>query len=176
MNIVLRRPSSALIGFNPFYRSVSLFDEIDEMVSDLWNSWEPEEYDFLSMVPRIEMYEEKGKLVVKTEMPGIKEEDLDVSIEGKTLTIKAEKKEEEVKEGTTYHISERYYGSYSRSMELPYEVQGEKIKATLENGVLELRLPKVKEAAPKKIEVKARQLPKEKPKLKKTRARKSKTE
>jgi HSP20 family protein len=176
MNIVLRRPSSALIGFDPFYRSVSLFDEIDEMVSDLWNSWEPEEHGFLSMVPRIEMYEEKGKLVVKTDLPGIKEEDLDISIEGKTLTIKAEKKEEQVKEGATYHVSERYYGHYSRSMELPYEVQGEKIKATLENGVLELRLPRVKETKPKKIEVKAKQLSKETPKPKRTRARKSKTE
>jgi HSP20 family protein len=176
MNIVLRRPSSALIGFNPYYRPLSLFDEIEDIAAELWNSWKPEEFGFLSMIPRTEMYEDKGELVVKTEIPGIKEEDLDISIEGTTLTIKAEKKEEEVREDADYHVRERQYGHYFRSTELPYNVKSEKIKATLENGVLELRLLKVEEAKPKKIAVKAKQLPKEKPKAKRPRAKKSKTE
>lgn len=174
MNIVFRRPSTALIGFNPFYGSLSLFDEIEGTAGELWNSWRPEELGF-SMIPRTEMYEEKGELVVKTEMPGIKEEDLDMSIEGKTLTIKAEKKEEEEREDATYHVSERYYGHYFRSTELPYNVKSSKVKATFENGVLELRLPKAEEAKPKKIEVKANQLLEEKPKKKTANAKKKKS-
>ena len=92
---------------------------------------------------------------MKTELPGIGKEDLDITLEGDRLTIKAEKKEE-VNEDATYHTRERYYGQYFRSVTLPYPVKGNKIDATFENGVLELRLPKAEEAKARRIEIKAR--------------------
>jgi HSP20 family protein len=103
------------------------------------------------------MYEEKDQLVVKTELPGITEKDLEVTLEGDMLTIKAEKKEAAT-EDATHHTRERYYGKYVRSMSLPSHVNGDKISATFDNGVLELRIPKAEEVKPRRIEVKA-QLP-----------------
>lgn len=107
-----------------------------------------------SLMPVTDIYEEKDHLVVKAELPGIDPKDIDVSLEGDTLTIKAEKKEE-VEEDATRHTIERYYGRYFRSMTLPYPVKEDGVKATFENGVLELRLPKIEEVKPRKIEIKA---------------------
>jgi HSP20 family protein len=163
MNITLyRNPTRALTAWAPFYRPLGLLDEIEEMARDFWGSWEP---GFLgrTLVPHTDVYEEKGQLVVKTELPGITEKDLEVTLEGDILTIKAEKKEAAT-EDATHHTRERYYGKYVRSMSLPAHVNGDKISATFDNGVLELRIPKAEEVKHRRIEVKA-QLPE--PKVKK---------
>ena len=107
-----------------------------------------------SLVPHTDIYEEKNQLVMKTELPGIDRKDLDISLEGDRLTIKAEKKEE-VKEVATHHTRERYYGQYFRSVTLPYPVKEGEISATFDKGVLELRLTKAEEVKAKKIEIKA---------------------
>jgi HSP20 family protein len=155
MNITLyRNPYRNLTSLAPFYRRTGLLDEIDELARELWASWQP---GFLgtTLIPRTDVYEEKGQLVIKTELPGISEKDLEVTLEGNTLTIKAER-EEEIAEDATHHTRERHYGKYLRSMSLPSHVNGEKVAATFENGVLELRLPKAEEPKPKRIEVKGR--------------------
>ncbi|RLC62978.1 MAG: Hsp20/alpha crystallin family protein, partial [Chloroflexi bacterium] len=91
--------------------------------------------------------------VIKAEIPGVKDKDIDVSVEGDTLTIKGEKKaESEVKE-ENYHRSERYYGSFFRSIPLPSTGDAEKMEASYEDGVLEVSLPKAAEVKPKKIPV-----------------------
>jgi HSP20 family protein len=152
MNIILRKNGDerALV---PFYRPWGLLDEIDTLASEMWDAWKPFTLDH-SLVPHTDIYEEKGQLVMKTELPGIDKKDLDISLEGDRLTIKAEKKEE-VKEDATHHTRERYYGQYFRSITLPYPVNEGKISATLENGVLELKLPRAEEVKAKKIEIKA---------------------
>ena len=156
MNIVLRRNDGerALV---PFYRPWGLLDDIDRLASEMWNAWRPF-VSVQSLVPHTDMYEEKGELVMKTELPGIDKKDLNISLEGDRLTMKAEKKEE-VKEDATHQVRERYYGQYYRSVTLPYPVKENKIAATFDNGVLELRLPKEEEVKAKKIEIKAHQLP-----------------
>ena len=156
MNIVLRRNDGekALV---PFYRPWGLLDDIDRLASEMWNNWRPFA-SVQSLVPHTDMYEEKGELVMKTELPGIDKKDLDISLEDGRLIIKAEKKEE-VKEDATHHIRERYHGQYFRSVALPYPVKEDNITATFDNGVLELRLPKAEEVKAKKIEIKAQQLP-----------------
>ena len=156
MNIILRRNNGGERALVPFYRPWSLLDEVDTLVRGIWDSWRPFTFED-NLVPHTGMYEEKGQLVMKTELPGIDKKDLDITLEGDRLTIKAEKKDE-VKEDATHHTRERYYGQYFRSVTLPYPVKEGKITATFENGVLELRLPKSEEAKAKKIEVKA-QLP-----------------
>jgi len=108
------------------------------------------------MIPHTDIYEEKGELVMKAELPGINKEDLDVTLEGDLLTIKTEKKEEEVAVADrTHHIRERYYGSYHRSMRLPYLVNKDQVSASLDNGILELRLLKAEDTEVEKIEVNA---------------------
>ena len=155
MNIVLRNGGRerALV---PFYRPWGLLDEIEAFTKEMWDAWTPFPLGD-SLVPLTDIHEDKGQLVVKTELPGIDKKDLDISLEGDRLTIKAEKKEE-VKEEATHHIRERHYGRYVRSVTLPYPVKEDNISATFDNGVLELRLPKAEEVKAKKIEVKA-QLP-----------------
>ena len=168
MNITRYRiPARALSAWAPFYRPMSLLEDIDQLARDFWGSWQPGFFD-TNLVPHTDVYEEKGQMVVKTELPGITEKDLEVTLEGDVLTIKAEKKEE-VTEEATHHTRERYYGKYVRSMPLPSHVNGDKISAAFDNGVLELRIPKAEEAKPKRIEVKA-QLPEAK-----TRKRQRKT-
>jgi HSP20 family protein len=171
MAIVLRRNGGER-GLVPFYHPLGLFREMDEIAREMWDSWRPFNLD-QSLVPHTDMCEEEDQLVMKTELPGIEKDDLDITLEGDRLTIKAEKKEE-VKEDTTHHTRERYYGQYLRSVILPYPVKEDKITATLDNGVLELRLPKAEEVTAKRIEVKA-QLPKPEPKkrLRKPRQKKS---
>ena len=163
MNIILKRNGGrgAMI---PYYRPLSLMSELETLASELWDSWRPVDF-VMSPAPRTDMYEEKGKLIVKTELPGIKSEDLDVKLEGDNLVIKAEKKAE-VEGDATHHARELYYGQYYRSVTLPFPVKEDKVTATLNEGVLEIKLPKAKEAEARKIEVKS-QLPKAKGKSKK---------
>ena len=152
MNIILRKDGGerALV---PFYRPWCLLDEMDTLAREIWDAWEPFTLD-QRLVPHTDIYEEKGQLVMKTELPGIDKKDLDISLEGDRLTIKAEKKEE-VEGEATHHTRERYYGRYFRSVKLPYPVKEDEISATFENGVLELRLPRAEEVKAKKIEIKA---------------------
>jgi HSP20 family protein len=107
-------------------------------------------------IPAVDVFEKDDKFVVKAEVPEIKEEDIDVSVIGDTLTIKGEKKTEtEVKE-EDYYRCERSYGSFYRSIPLPSTVDVSKIEASYEDGVIEVTLPKTAEVKPKKIAVSAK--------------------
>jgi HSP20 family protein len=88
-------------------------------------------------------------------VPGIKPEDLDITVTKNTLTIKGEVRQEEEKEEERYHLRERRYGRFARSITLPTSVDADEIEANYENGVLTLRLPKTEEVKPKRIEVKS---------------------
>ena len=103
--------------------------------------------------PAIDVYENDDKVVVKTELPGLDEKNVELSILGDTLTIKGEKKKEEEKQEKHYHRLERSYGSFQRSITLPSQVVHEKAKASFNNGVLEVEIPKKEEAKPKQIKV-----------------------
>jgi len=107
----------------------------------------------LGWTPSVEVYEKGDNFVVRAELPGMKKEELDISVLGDTLTIKGERKtESEVKE-EDYYRCELCYGKFSRSIALPTAVEAGKVEASYENGILEITLPKAKEAKPKKIEV-----------------------
>jgi len=151
MNIVVKRngEEKAVV---PFFTPFTLLGDVDDMARRFWERWTPFTLDE-TVTPQTDLYEEKGHLVIKTDLPGIEAKDLDVTLEGDRLTIKAERKEE-VKEDKTHHSRERYYGQYYRSITLPYPVNEDGIKATFEKGVLELRMPRAEEIKAKKIEVK----------------------
>jgi HSP20 family protein len=122
------------------------------LLPSLW--WRtPEER---AWVPVVDVFEKEDKFVVKAELPGMKEEDIDVSVVGDTLTIKGEKKTEtEVKE-EDYYRCERSYGSFFRSIPLPATVEADKIEASYGDGVLEVSLPKAAKIKPKKVAVSAK--------------------
>jgi len=108
------------------------------------------------LMPAVDVFEKDDKFVVKAELPGMKEEDIDVSVAGDMLMIKGEKKtESEVKEAN-YYRCERSYGSFYRSIPLPSTVDADKIEADFEDGILEVSLPKSAEVKPKKVAVSAK--------------------
>jgi HSP20 family protein len=105
--------------------------------------------------PLADVHETKDGFQLQVELPGVKQEDIQVSMVGDTLTLKGERKREtEVKEDN-YHRIERSYGTFQRSIVLPTVVDPNRIKATYRDGVLEIQLPKKEEAKPKEIKVEA---------------------
>ncbi len=148
------RKEKALV---PFFRPLTTFDVLDSLAGEIWDSWRPFSWED-RLLPGTDMFEEKGHLVMKTELPGIDKKDLEIILEGDTLTVKAEKKEEG-KKGAAHKNGERHYEQYFHTVTLPYPVKEEGVTAKFEKGILEVRLPKGEEIKPRKIEVKA-QLPK----------------
>jgi len=107
-------------------------------------------------MPAVDIFEKEDKFVVKAELPGMKEEDIHISVVGDTLSIRGEKKTEaEIKE-EDYYRCERSYGSFYRSIPLPSTVDADKIEASFEDGVLEVVLPKSAKMKPKKVAVSAK--------------------
>lgn len=104
--------------------------------------------------PAIDVIEEEGAYVVKASIPGIKPEEVEVSVTENMVTLKGEAEEDKEVKEENYHLRERRFGSFMRTMTLPMAVNPDKAEATHENGVLTLRLPKSEEIKPKKIAVK----------------------
>jgi HSP20 family protein len=104
--------------------------------------------------PSLDVTETKADVVVKAELPGIDLKDIDISLNEGILTIKGEKKQEREEKDEGYHLVERSYGSFTRSIRLPKEVQNEKINASYKNGVLKIIFPKSEEAKKKEIKIK----------------------
>ena len=104
--------------------------------------------------PALDVYEQKDDLIVKAEIPGLAKDEIDISLEGNTLTIKGEKKKEEEVKEEDYYRCERTCGAFSRTVELPTDVHADKVKASFTNGVLEIRLPKTEEAKKNVVKVK----------------------
>jgi HSP20 family protein len=104
--------------------------------------------------PSMDIFEEGDKIVVKAEIPGMKKEDIEVTVTDHTMRISGEKKREEKVEKKNSYWEERSYGSFSRSFQLPTEVQTDKVEAKFKDGVLEVRIPKTEEAKSKEKKVK----------------------
>jgi len=105
-------------------------------------------------LPSIDVSETKNALVIKAELPGLDPKDIDISMNNGYLTIKGEKKHEKEEKDENYHLIERSYGSFTRSVRLPREVQNDKITASFKNGVLRVTLLKSEEAKKKEVKIK----------------------
>jgi len=148
---------SNLVRWEPFNELMTLREAMDRLFEE--SVVRPRE-GWLA-APRegalsVDMYETDEDVVVKASVPGIKAEDLDISITGDTLTIKGETKAEEEVEEENYIYRERRYGSFSRSLTVPTPVVAEQAEAEFEDGILTLTLPKAEEVKPKSIEVKTK--------------------
>jgi HSP20 family protein len=104
-------------------------------------------------VPAVDLYQNKENFTVKCELPGLKKEDIDISLHEGFLTISGERKHGEKKEEGEVYRTERYEGRFSRSIALPSKVDSEKINATYKDGVLTVTLSKAEEAKPKQVQV-----------------------
>jgi len=109
-----------------------------------------------SWIPAVDVAEEDNEYVVKLELPGVNKDDVKITVESNTLTIRGEKKSEKESKEKNYHRMERSYGSFQRSFTLPTSVKNDKIDAEYKDGILSITLPKAEEAKPKQIEVKVK--------------------
>jgi len=157
-----RRGRGALVRRDEFEPFRTLQEEMnrlfDRFMGRSWlaplGEWEPPVVG--TFAPSVDVAETDEHVRVTAELPGLDPKDIELSVSGNTLTLKGEKKEErEERQGATYR-SERYYGSFSRVIPLPCEVESDKAEATYKNGVLTVTLPKPEEVKKrrKKIEIK----------------------
>ncbi|MBN2084426.1 MAG: Hsp20/alpha crystallin family protein [Anaerolineales bacterium] len=145
-----------LIRWDPFREMGSMREVMDRLMEDgytrplgagLWD---------VSPVPTMDLYQTEDSVVVKMGLPGVKPEDIQISVANGVLTIRGEVKEEKDENEKIYHLRERRFGSFSRSISLPSNVSADKSDAEFENGILTLTLPKAEEAKAKTIVVKAK--------------------
>jgi len=140
--------------WSPFSELNRLRQEINRVFEEPFGGFVPATGFFEGWNPSIDIYEDKDNLVIKAELPGMKREEIDVSVTGDTLTVSGERKrEEETKEKEGYR-SERYFGRFQRSVTLPQPVDPAKVQASYKDGILTVTCPKSEEAKRKQIEVK----------------------
>lgn len=128
--------------------------DIDRFFNDFF-SMEPARVYNEAWYPRIDVSEDENAIHVKADVPGINEKDINVTVEKGVLTISGEKKEERKEEDDKrrYIVSERSYGSFSRTIQLPDAIKADEIRASFKDGVLTVEVPKAEEVKPRKIEV-----------------------
>ena len=141
----------AITRWDPFREVVALQNRVNSLFRDLNDGEDPVAAS--SFVPAVDIYEDPQKVVLKLEVPGIEEKDLDVRVENHTLTVKGERKFEAEEKEQNFHRIERRYGSFYRAFTLPSTVDTESVAASYNAGVLKLELKKKPEAQPKQIKI-----------------------
>lgn len=104
-------------------------------------------------MPAVDILEKNGEMILRCEIPGVTEKDIDLKLEGNVLALKGEKKLEHEEDRDNYHRVESFYGTFSRSFALPDTVDTDKIKADYKNGVLTVTIPQKPEVRPREIPV-----------------------
>ena len=141
----------AITRWDPFREVVSLQNRFNSLFRDLNEADSP--LTTAAFVPAVDVYEDEKKVMLKLEVPGIDQKDLDVSVENNTLTVKGERKFENEEKEENFHRIERRYGSFFRAFTLPSTVDTEHVQASYNAGVLKLELTKKPEAQPKQIKI-----------------------
>ena len=114
-----------------------------------WNA--PTSVEF----PAVNVWVAENNAVVTSELPGVEPEDIDISVAGKTLTIRGSRKSEELKEGESFHRRERWHGQFTKTLEMPFSIESGKVEAKFVKGVLNIALPRAEAEKPRKISVKS---------------------
>jgi HSP20 family protein len=155
---VVTKEGRSITPFRPFRQLSELQEELDSM----WESIGLPRFWGLAgravtehWMPAIDVFERDGKVVVKAELPGLTEKDIEIKANAQTLTISGEKKEEKEVKEENYYRCERSYGRFSRQVSLPPGADASRAQASFKNGVLEVEIPVEEGAREKKIEVKA---------------------
>jgi HSP20 family protein len=139
--------------WDPFRELSSLQNRVNSLFQDYGRSNQDELTTSGSFVPAVDVYEDEHKVVLKLEVPGVKQEDLDVQVENQTLTVRGQRTFEKEEKEENFQRIERRYGSFSRCFTLPPTISTESVKADYESGVLKIELAKREEAKPKQIKV-----------------------
>ena len=124
------------------------FEEVFDALAP-WNTSRTRSGSF----PAVNFHREGDEGIVTAELPGVAVEDLDISVVGRNLTISGERKAPQTGEGETVHRSERWHGAFKRTVELPFNVEADKVEAKLENGILTVKVPRAEADKPRKISI-----------------------
>lgn len=151
MNLVrINRPSSQ---WSPFNQLNILRNEINRIFEAPLGEFDGSSEGFNTWAPALDLYENKDSLIVTAEVPGLKREDIDISLHEDTLTIAGERTQEKPVETQNVQRAERFYGRFQRTITLPKAVASEQVKAAYKDGILTVTLPKAPEAKPRQIEI-----------------------
>jgi HSP20 family protein len=143
--------------WDPFSEMLSLRQAMDRLFEDAWvrPGWAGTRGQGGTMPMPIDMIEQNDNLIVKASLPGVKPDDINITVQGNQLTIQGETRSDTTEQQGTVHHQEHHYGRYVRSMTLPARVNAEKAEASFENGMLILTLPKEEAARTRQIPVSA---------------------
>jgi HSP20 family protein len=141
----------AITRWDPFRDVLALQNRMNSLFQDFHRA--DSDVSTAAFVPPVDIYEDQHKIVLKLEVPGMKESDLDIQLENNVLTVKGERRFEKEEKEENFHRIERRYGSFYRSFTIPNTVDPESVKANYEAGVLKIELEKRAEARPKQIKV-----------------------
>jgi len=141
--------------WDPLRDLEAIQNEMNKMFNSSLVRWGDRDVGLLegAWSPAIDVYDSKDNVMVKADIPGMKKDEIEVSVHGDTLIIKGEKKQEKEVKEKDYVRTERFYGSFNRAISLPAAVDASKVNATYKNGVLELVLPKKEESKPKQLKI-----------------------
>ncbi len=145
-----QRPDVAWPGFG---RLSSLRDELDRLFESPWTELARTSQLLSGWTPALDIHEDKDNFIVRAELPGMKREEIDVSLHDGALSISGERKLEQKFEEAEVYRTERFFGKFQRTVSLPAAVAADKVKAQYKDGVLTITLPKTEEAKPKQIDV-----------------------
>ena len=148
---------TTITRIDPFRELATLQDRFNTLFENFADGSGKEQLARGTFVPAVDVYEDEHNLVLKLEVPGMNEEDLNVSLENSTLTVNGERKFEKDEKEENFHRIERRYGTFTRTFRLPNTVDGEKVEAAYDKGILKITLGKRAEAKPKQIKVGAGQ-------------------
>jgi HSP20 family protein len=147
----VHRPEVA--AWPTFDRLSNLRDELDRLFDLPLTDWVRASSLVSGWSPSLDLFEDKDNFIVKAELPGMKKDDIDISLHEGALSISGERKREEQFEDAGTYREERFFGKFHRSLALPKPVAADKVTATYKDGVLTVTLPKTEEVKPKQIEV-----------------------
>lgn len=145
---------SNLMRWEPAREMISLRDAMDHLLNEAFTH--PLGLTPTTQVPAIDLYQTDDEVVVRAALPGLKAEDVHISVTGDLLTLKGQFSEKAETKEKAYHLREQRHGSFERTISLPTDVLADKAKAEFEDGVLTVTLPKAEEVKPKMISVKAK--------------------
>lgn len=145
-----------LVRWDPLRDMVSLREAMDRLFAESFvspRSWlAPAEEGVATLA--LDVFEDEDDVTVQASIPGVKPEDIELSITGDVLTIKGETREQKEERQGSYHVRERRYGAFQRSITLPTQIDAGKASAEFKDGILTLTLPKLEEVKPKTIKIK----------------------
>ena len=153
MNSLTRWQRPELTTWPGYGRLTDLRDEIDRLFESPLTEWARASNLLSGWTPALDIYEDKDNLFVKVELPGMKREDIDVSLHEGSLSVSGERKSEQKHEDADTYRAERFFGRFQRTVTLPTPVAADKVKAEYRDGILTVTLPKTEEAKPKQINV-----------------------